>query len=310
MAELTAAEKLERARQSILVAEERLHEITKILPGLDTELNELLVRNEIQGYKGRTIEKKEAEIESLQKEKNNLERTITALQGRIPELEKDWMLERTATETVGAYEAALGELTELLRSVPSSEKISAALRELQGFTERVGAIQEKLYTASQRLNETLIKEGLPSIGPIDIDTLKTNSEGLDYQGVFELSESLLELNEDINAEQYQLFMLANNSLRVIDPPPPDVNEVCECRNHKREHRAGSGWQVWEHQQDPKFYNVKEWVLIRREGAFKDKPEFSCEIEKILRQKETEKRMRERENQDEEKLPSPGKMVFE
>lgn len=107
MPDLTATERLERARKSIVIAEERLSTIKKRLPELNSELEELRVVNEIQGYKGRTIERTQAEIETLQKEKDTLEQTIVALQKKLPELEKEARIEIAEKNTVKEYEESL-----------------------------------------------------------------------------------------------------------------------------------------------------------------------------------------------------------
>jgi predicted RNase H-like nuclease (RuvC/YqgF family) len=85
--ELNPTEKFERARKSTLLSEERLVVIDKRLPELRSKPDDLIIKNELEGYKARTITRTREEIASLEKEKIALQQTISALQKKLPELE-------------------------------------------------------------------------------------------------------------------------------------------------------------------------------------------------------------------------------
>ncbi len=123
MADLTAKEKLDRARKSIMISQERLDVINKRLSGLNSELEDLIFINETQGYKGRTVARTQTEMDSLEKEKITLEKTVSILQGKLSELTRNAMIEETETETVSEYRQAYDELNELLGACPSVDEV-------------------------------------------------------------------------------------------------------------------------------------------------------------------------------------------
>jgi len=276
MADLTATEKLERARKSIVIAEERLSTIKKRLPELNSELEELRVVNEIQGYKGRTIERTQAEIETLQKEKDTLEQTIIALQKKLPELEKEARIEVASSETVAEYKIALTALSDLLCKVPTLDELKAAVSKIQRFAETLENRQRKFFGVTKALNDVMLKEKLSSVGSVGIETLRTNIGGLNYDEILALSDNLIDLSDELNSLQFFLFKTGTAILAIADPPFPNVEEKCACGKHRREFRQMEGWILLEYRQDPEYFNKWDWTLVERESGFKNKPEFPCE----------------------------------
>ncbi|MDP2755534.1 MAG: hypothetical protein Q8P40_14250 [Nitrospirota bacterium] len=276
MPDLTATERLERARKSIVIAEERLSTIKKRLPELNSELEELRVVNEIQGYKGRTIERTQAEIETLQKEKDTLEQTIVALQKKLPELEKEARIEIAEKNTVKEYEESLTALSDLIGEVPTIDELREAVKKIQGFAESLENRQKKFFALSQGLNQTLIKENLPSVGHVDIKTLRANAGNLNYNEILALSDGLIDLSDELNSLQYFLFKTSTATLVVTEPPLPHIEENCACGKHRREYKPREGWFLWEYQQDVQYFGKWEWILIEKESGFKNKPKFLCE----------------------------------
>lgn len=282
MPDLTATEKLERARKSIVIAEERLSTIKKRLPELNSELEELRVVNEIQGYKGRTIERTQAEIETLQKEKDTLEKTILALEKKLPGLEKEARIEIASSETVAEYKIALIALSDLIGEVPTIDELKEAVKKIQGYAESLENRQKKFFTLSQGLNQTMIKEALPSVGGVDIETLRANIGGLNYNEILALSDNLIDLAEELNTLQYYLFKTGTAIITIADPPFPHVEESCPCGKHRREFRPMEGWILLEYRQDPEYFNEWGWILIERESGFKNRPEFPCELKRNIK----------------------------
>jgi len=275
MAEISAVERLERARKSLEISQDRLVEINARLPILSRELEELIVTNEIQGYKGRTIEKVRDEIANLEKEKDTLEKTILALENRLLEFEKEARIEVASSETVAEYKIALIALSELIREVPTIDEVKGVLEKIQRYAESLENRQKKFFALSQGLNQTMIKEGLAAVGGVDIETLRTNIGGLNYDEILALSDNLIDLAEELNTLQYYLFKMGTAILAIADPPFPHVEEKCACGKHKREYKPGEGWILLEYQQDVQYFGKWEWILIERESGFKNKPEFLC-----------------------------------
>src|SRR4030065_1913988 len=134
---LTKEEEYERAKKSILLAEERLSIIDTRLPELETELEELIITNEIRGYKGRTIGKTQAEIDSLQKEKATLNRTVEVLRKKLPDLEKAVRLEVVSTGAVRDYQKAHSELVDLLKRIPSLDPLKVEIERIRQCSKRL-----------------------------------------------------------------------------------------------------------------------------------------------------------------------------
>ncbi len=232
--------------------------------------------NEIQGYKGRTIERTQAEFETLLKEKDTLEQTIVALQKKLPELEKEARIEIAERETVKEYEKSLASLSELIGEVPTIDELKAAVSKIQRFAETLENRQKKFFTFSQGLNETMIKEGLAAVGSVNVEILRTNIGGLNYDEILALSDNLIDLSDELNSLQYFLFKTSTAIITIAEPPLPHIEEKCACGKHKREYKPGEGWFLCEYQQDVKYFGKWDWILIERESGFKNKPGFPCE----------------------------------
>lgn len=305
MADLTAQEKLERARNSISVAEERLSFIKQRLPELNRELDELLVTNEIQGYKGRTIERTQSEINTLQKEKDTLEKTIEALKKKLPDIEKNTRLEIAETETVSEYKESLTVLKGLIEASPSDEELKETINKIQQYAEKLRETQQRFFRLSQTLNEAIVNENVESINDISIESLRDNLGSLNYQGILEFSDNLIDYADMVNTIQFELFKIGTAILTITDPLPPHIKETCKCERHKREFKPDSVWHMSEYRQDPIYLDVWGWEIIHREGGFKDKPEFPCEI-KIFSAPRKPKIIQTDKEKD---TDIPGKMVY-
>lgn len=244
MSELTASEQYERGRRSIQVAEERLAVINQRLPALETELEELIVTNEIKGYKGRTIEKTQAEIESLQKEKVVLGKTVEVLKKKLPELETAARVESAATEGVVTYQKAHGELTEILNAIPSLDTLTTGIETLREFLKEFDRGKRKYLSLSRGLADIMVSEKLESLGDITLDSLRSDRSGLDYVPVLQLSDSLIDLNERIKRLQYDLFIAAtNNPLEFYLPPEPKPEpQFSEDGRFKIERLTENRWE--------------------------------------------------------------------
>jgi hypothetical protein len=276
MAEITAVERLERARKSLEISQDRLVEINARLPILSRELEELIVTNEIHGYKGRTIEKVRDEIANLKKEKDILEQTIVALQKRLPELEKEARIEIASSETVAEYKIALIALSDLIKEVPALDELKAAVSKIQRFAETLENRQKQFFSLSQKLNQTMIEEKLSSVGSVDIETLRTNAGNLIYEEILALSDGLIDLSNELNSLQFFLFKTSTAALVITDLPLPHIEEECACHKHRRGFRPMEGWILLEYRQDPEYFNKWDWVLVEKESGFKNKPFFPCE----------------------------------
>lgn len=305
MPDLTATERLERARKSIVIAEERLSTIKKRLPELNSELEELRVVNEIQGYKGRTIERTQTEIETLQKEKDTLEQTIVALQKKLPELEKEARIEIAERETVKEYGESLAALSDLIEKVLTIDEVKEAVSKIQRYAESLENRQKKFFALSKSLNQTMIKEALPSVGDLDIETLRTNAGSLNYNETLALSDNLIDLSNELNSLQFFLFKTSTAIITIAEPALPNIEEKCACGKHRREYKPTEGWILLEYQQAPEYFNEWDWILIEKNSGFKNKPEFPCE-----RKQEIKPAVPEKEEEPEiTSLNIPGRMVY-
>lgn len=304
MADLSATERLERARGSLMVSEERLHFIVKTLPQLNSELEELILINETQGYKGRTIERTQSEINKLLEEKESLEKTISVLQKKLPELEKAWRIETASIKTIAEYRQSLTELSRLINELPAFDDLQEAIDKIQGYADELEKAQENFFSISQELNRILIDEKLQNIGDVDIEALRSNPESLDYQDILNFSDDLIDAGSKINLLQYNLYRIGTAILSIIDPPRPYIEETCLCGNHRREFKPGDNcWYMWEYQRDPKYFDVLNWILIHRDGGFDRKPEFPCEVISTPKPKAPKQQLKEK-NKD-----IPGRMVY-
>ncbi|HBR22533.1 MAG TPA: hypothetical protein DD713_08240 [Nitrospiraceae bacterium] len=278
MADLTATEKLERARRSIMVAEERLNVINNKLPGLNCELDDLIVINETQGYKGRTIERLQAEIDSLQKEKETLEKTISALQKALPEFEKAWRLELAGTESLDAYRSALKELTGLLHTIPAIDELREAIRKAQTFSDKLDESQRNFFAASLKLNDTLLQEDIESIGDVSIECLQSDALSLNYGPLLSFSDDLIDIGEQINELQFSLFKVGTAQLIITAPPAPvPVPEYSPCGNYYRIKQGGK-WYLFKRERRPEKngYGFEDFWSPGIESA--NQPEFPFEPE--------------------------------
>jgi len=304
MAEITAVERLERARKSLEISQDRLVEINARLPILSRELEELIVTNEISGYKGATIKRTQAEIETLQKEKDTLEQTIVALQKKLPELEKEARIEIAEKETVEEYGESFAALSELIEQVPTIDEVKEAVKKIQGFAESLENRQKKFFEVTKALNDVMLKEKLSSVGSVDIETLRTNIGGLNYDEILALSDNLIDLAEELNTLQYYLFKMGTAILAIADPPFPHVEEKCACGKHRREFRPMEGWILLEYRQDPEYFAKWDWILIERTSGFKNRPEFPCERKRNIKPPITEK------EEEPESLGILGRLVYD
>jgi hypothetical protein len=234
MAELTKQESLERARKSIELAKERVNAINQRLPSLENELEELIVTNEIRGYKGRTIEKTQAEIEGLKKERETLQKTMQALTKKLPEIERAAQIEIASTEGLSAYRKAHSEFTELLSNPSSLKELSEAIEKTQGYVERLSTAKERFFKIGKKLFQFMEGEKIDLKG-VNMQSLRDdrNAANVYYQGLLEMSDSLIEFKEIIHGLQFSLFDLSANPLEysLPDPAPPKP-EISPCGNYK------------------------------------------------------------------------------
>ena len=256
--ELTATEQLERARKSIELAEERVKVIDQRLPELENELEDLILKNEIKGYKGRTIEKTQAEIDNLQKEKATLERTVEVLKKKLPEFERQTRIEVTEQDTVRDYRKAHSGLIELLKGIPSLDGLKAEIQKIQSYREGLEQSQGRYFDLLTVCNDFLIKENLQAVGNVDIETLISDKDSIDYQDLLILSDSLIDINEMINDLQYKLFKVGIAQVPIKEIQPEPVPEYSPCGNYYRICEHGT-WTLFEKQYKPGKYGGGEEI---------------------------------------------------
>lgn len=242
MAELTAKEKLNRAQKSIMISKERLDVINERLPGLNSELEDLIFVNETQGYKGRTVARTQTEVETLEKEKVALEKTVSILQGKLPEITRNAMIEETETETVSEYRQAYDELNELLRACPSLDEVITALNEIGRHKDTLGVAKDRYLSISKKLADVMVKEKLSGLGDLTMETLREERFSVDYSQQLELSDQLIDLSEIVNKLQYALFVTVTfNPAQTLLPPEPNPEPlISECGRFKIE-QTGNLW---------------------------------------------------------------------
>ena len=276
---LTKQEECERAQKSILLAEERLSIIDKRLPELETELEELIITNEIRGYKGRTIGKTQAEIDSLQKDKATLNRTVEVLRKKLPDLEKAVRLEVVSTGAVRDYQKAHSELVDLLKRIPSLDPLKVEIERIRQCSKRLEEGQGRFFEILQTLNDFLVRENLQTVGDIDIETLRNNNDQLNYQNVLTLSDDIIDLGEQLNDIQYKLFKTGTAYMPIQEPHVIPVREFSNDKNYYRICEHGT-WTLFEKQYKPRKDSAgyEEMWMPRDSGKLKPefpvKPEFS------------------------------------
>jgi hypothetical protein len=242
MADLTAREKLDRARKSIMISTERLDVINKRLSGLNSELEDLIFINETQGYKSRTVTRTQTEVENLEKEKVTLEKTVSILQGKLSELTRNAMIEETETETVSEYREAYNELNELLRACPSVDVLITALNEIGRYKDTLSATKDRYLTISKKLADVMVKETLPGLGDLTMETLREERFSVDYSQQLELSDRLIDLSEIVNKLQYALFVTVtfNPAQTLLPPALAPEPLISECGRFKID-QTGNVW---------------------------------------------------------------------
>jgi hypothetical protein len=242
MVDLTAKEKLDRARKSIMISQERLDVINKRLSDLNSELEDLIFINETQGYKGRTVARTQTEMDSLEKEKITLEKTVSILQGKLSELTRNAMIEESETETVAEYRQAYDELNELLRACPSVDELTAALNEIGRYKDTLSATKDRYLTISKKLADVMVNEKLPGLGDLTMETLREERFSLDYGQQLQLSDQLIDLSEIVNKLQYALFITVtfNPAQTLLPPEPVPEPLISECGRFKIE-QTGNVW---------------------------------------------------------------------
>lgn len=236
MAELTKQEELERARKCIELAEDRLAVINRKLPELEKELEELIVTNEIKGYKGRTIEKAQAEIEGLQKERTTLQKTIEVLKKKLFEFERAARIEIASTEGLSAYRKAFSEFSALLANPLSLEELKGAIEKIQDYVERLSNAKEGFFALGKKLCKFMEEERIEDLEGVYLQSLRDDRDAVNvyYQGLLEMSDSLIEFKEIIHGLQFSLFDLAtNNPMEYLLPEPPSPGpEISPCGNYR------------------------------------------------------------------------------
>ena len=277
MGDLTATERRDRAVKSLSIAEDRLEVINRMLPELETELQNSIVKNEIEGYRNKTIQKRETEIDSLLKEKTSLEKTIEALKKALPEFEKAARVEIASTETVRLYHEGKAEVKELLNRIPSLAGLKAEIENVRQYAERLQEIQGEFFGVLQNLNEILIRENLQSIGDIDIVALQKDRDAIDYAGLLAFSDSLIDLNEEINSLQYKLFKTGTLYMPIQELQPEPVPEYSPCGNYHRICEHGT-WTLFEKQYKPRKDSAGYEEIWMSRDSGKIKPEFPTKAE--------------------------------
>jgi DNA repair exonuclease SbcCD ATPase subunit len=271
MADLTAVERLERARKSIMVAEDRLDMINKQrLPELNRELEDLIVINETKGYKGQTIERTESEIESLQKEKVTLEKTISALQKALPQIEKEARIEITETETIKDYHDALNELRDLISNIPMLDTVTGAITEIENYCKNLDGAKAKFLSLSKGLGDFMEKEKIETLG-ISMEGLRNDRQSIDYSQVLYLSDALIDLSGNINQLQYKLFDTATNKpLEYRLPTEPKPEPMFSEDGRFKIEKEGESWNGYK--KETHFFNgvaTEIWKRIYSSGEIVD-----------------------------------------
>ncbi len=88
----------------------------------------------------------------------------------------------------------------------------------------------------------MVKEKLPGLGDLTMETLREERFSVDYGQQLQLSDQLIDLSEVINKLQYALFITVtfNPAETLLPPAPAPEPLVSECGRFKIE-KTGDLW---------------------------------------------------------------------
>jgi archaellum component FlaC len=271
-----AQNELEKAEGAIKVAAERLEVIEGRLPELEKELEGLLVEDEIRGYKKAAITRSQNTITKLKAEKEIVEKTISALRKRLPDLERAARIETASTETAGAYQEAFDQFKALFDNVPPFDAIVEGIEALESHMGELAQAQEKYHKLARGLNAVMLSEGITSAGEITIDRLFSDKNDIPYGKLFAVSEALTAITNRISGLQNSISTVKDfNRLffkleRPIEAAPEP--EYSADEKYKRAWVMGY-WRLYEKRMksaDNSFMLKPTWVEI---GYGINKPSF-------------------------------------
>ena len=259
MNNISKAEELERARKSISLGEERISLINQRLPELEASLEKKILKHELKGYQDRGIKKTQKELEGLQREKVTLEKTIEVLKKNLPGLEREAKLEVAEKETAATYQQAHADLIKIVEGVPSLDAVKGATAILQEYSKALSDAKGRYLSLSKNLADIMVSEKLDSLDSVSLDNLREDRTNIDFSQALQLSDDLIDLNEEINKIQYQLFYEATNiPLEFALPPEKRPGpEISPCGNYKIAFENGN-WEGY----------VKE-TLLSPNGPFEN-----------------------------------------
>jgi hypothetical protein len=284
-----AQDELEKAEGALRVAQERLDVVTQMLPKKEAELEDLIVTNELKGYKKPAITRTQNEIVKLKAEKEILDKTICALRKKLPELEKAARIETAATETTAAYKEAYEDFKGMLEGPPASEGIIAGIEALEQYCRDIYDRQDRYRRIARQLNELMISEGIPRIGEISQEQLFGDRSDVSPRKLQVQAEAFSPLAQRLVNVQNSLLLLEANQLpahNLVRPPEPVIEpEYSPDGKYKIAFEQGY-WRTYQKVMKPadnSFMLKPTWVKIgysdNKPSWPQDKPKRKSEPQK-------------------------------
>jgi hypothetical protein len=268
-----AQNELEKAEGALRVAQERLDMVNVKLPELENELEELIVTNELKGYKAATVKRKQSEIAKIQTEREVLLKTISALNKRMPDLQKAARIETASTETAAAYQDAVDQFKVMFDNTPLLDAIIGGIEAIESHVAEVQEAQDRYHKLARGLNAVMLSEGITSAGEVTVDRLFVDKNDIPYGKLFAVSEALTAIIDRISGLQNSISTVKDfNRLffkleRPIEATPQ--SEFSADGKYKIAHEMGY-WRLYEKRMTP------------TDDSFVPKPtwlEISCSINK-------------------------------
>jgi hypothetical protein len=268
MKKRTAQDELDKAQGAIRVAQERLEVIDGRLPELEKELDGLLVEDEIRGYKKAAITRSQNTITKLKAEKEIVEKTISALRKRLPDLQRAARIETVSTVTASAYQKAFDQFKILLGNIPPFDGVVSGIGALESHMAEVQEVQEKYHKLAKQLNAVMLAEGITSVGEITVDKLFADKNDIPYGKLFAVSEALTAITNNIARLQNAIFIVREfNRLnfKLDRPVEPEPEPEYSADGRYKIARVMGYWRLYEKRMNPtdnSFMSQPTWVEIR------------------------------------------------